>query len=513
MLFLRVSPHIKRARVRSRVRGFVLAELAIAVVIAGVMIVSGIAYYKRQLQSDTAHALAEQYKTVNNAVSTYMVNHWPVLVDTPQICGNSTWLVGAAPVDPGTACNKTIGVTPVVNALQPTMAELFKLGYLPQGQAGPLLLPDATDVRQFNGTAAPHTFGVRIEVVCTNTPPPITNLLNCPDVTKGRDLRSVVFNARPYANIDNQLFNILGEALNVLPNDAGMSVPMGANAVPLDLVGRARAGAVDLSVGLYVNIPNPVQVSGAAGQAGILGVRGGYGSSGFQQFTRRDGGAKPTASWDFDAKNLTNVQNFDAKEISAIDAIKINNVNNVGDPCNPSKQSIATSNLLKTLLVCDGGTSQWVRSVTPGVDPNNTIVSRDVIIPAKTDGNADITDSGGKPISTVDWGMPALTHIVTNGDFVTDTNTNSYCGRVDTNSVKATTDMNGKPLPPLARYDYYPCKDFVVETNYTSKTSYAANALNIEIKKGASGQWILVYANNNNDNSQLVGVTFYKINK
>ena len=326
MLSRRASSRLKNAHASARVRGFALAELAIVVLIAGMMIISGMTYTKRQLQNDTAHALAEQYKTVNNAVGTYMVNHWPDLVAMPQICGNSTWLVDAAPVDPLNACSKTLGGATVVNALQPTIANLVNLGYLQQGQAGPLLLPDATDVRQFNGTAAPHTFGIRIEVVCTNTTPPTTNLALCPDPTLRRDLRSVVFNTRPYANVDNQLYNILGEALRVLPNDAGMSIPLVTN-IALNLVGRANPGAVDTIVdNNFVNIPNPVQVSGAAGQVGILGVRGGYGSSGFQQFARRDGSAPPSAPWDFNNQNLTGVKQFNAENITGtnINAVNLN---------------------------------------------------------------------------------------------------------------------------------------------------------------------------------------------
>jgi hypothetical protein len=163
------------------------------------------------------------------------------------------------------------------------------------------------------------------------------------------------------------------------------------------------------------------------------------------------------------------------------------------------------------LLVCDGITSKWALSAAKGVDPNNALVSQSVTIPAGVDGDAVITDSSGNPISTADWGMPSLTQIFTGGDVLKDTYENFYCERVDTNRVTATTDVNGNALKFSDRYDYFPCKDFIKE-KYTTKSSYVAKAVNIQIIQ-VSGQWVVRYANFNNDNTQLVGVTFYKINK
>ncbi|MDY7574220.1 hypothetical protein [Actimicrobium sp. CCI2.3] len=518
MLSHRASPDIKKARVNVRERGFVLAELAIAVVIAGMMVVSGIAYYKRQLQDDTAHALAEQYKTVNNAVGTYMVDHWVDLVNTDVSCGYSSWLVGGLPLvlPPSTLCQKTFGATStpitIINALQPTIADLVNLGYLQQGQAGPLLQPDSTVVVTTPSGAAPHTFGIRIEVICTNTFPPTTTLTLCPDPTLRRDLRSVVFNTRPYANVDNQLYNILGEALRVLPNDAGMSIPLVTNAA-LDLVGRARPGALDTIVNNnFVNIPNPVRVSGATGQAGILGVRGGYGSSGFQKFTRRDGGAPPEGPWDFNSQNLKNIQEFQAQKIQ-LSGKKVN------DTCDPTKESIAVSDISrdsrlpaapasqKAFVICDD-VGKWKLPLAKGIDPSQSMKASVTVTPGAT--GPFFLLNGSYDFATSGWGIPSLVGIkqgtINQNDFYQDT----YCTKVSANK-----NNNGTLL--ISSDDYFSCIEY--NTNAVTQTYVIPEALNFAVGEYDS-KWaltrvaLLPYDSNANADNRTYILEFilYKIN-
>ncbi|MFT5533918.1 MAG: hypothetical protein ACI802_002154 [Candidatus Paceibacteria bacterium] len=509
-LYRPVLRRIKKAHVQSRVRGFALAELAIAVVIAGMMIVSGMTYYKRQLQDDTAYALAEQYKTVNNAVGTYMMNHWPILVDMPQECGITTWRVGAG--TPITAnCTRNLvpsgsGVLSVVNALQPTIADLVNLGYLQQGQAGPLLRPDTTVVQQANGTAAPHTFGILIEVVCTNTAVPTTNLTQCPDASQRRDLRSVVFNVRPYANVDNQLYNILGEALSALPNDAGMSVSFGTTNLALDLVGRAKPGAVDAIVdNNFVKISNPVR-SGTTGLAGILGVRGGYGSSGFQVFTRRDGSAPPLGNWDFNNKNLNNVQYFDAKEITGgtIDAGEKFRLPqkppNVG-LCDPNSESIAFMTDTKAVVVCDKD-GKWQLLKAKGVDIAEAM-SVSISLPKTNDGEygeIELKNGRGEKICGKDWGMPSLIAIDQGGVNFED----NFCPRVDADKkLERLGNLN-----PLDNYDYYPCRQDAIETK---EVNVAQNLKFYLFQIGDSNScWRLNYYTPHTNHA--ISYRFYKVN-
>ncbi len=484
MLARWASPSIKKARGR----GFALAELAIATAIFSVMIVSGMAYYKRQLQIETAHALAEQYKIVNNAVGAYMVNHWLELVALPQDCGKSTWFVGASPTNPGTPCTKTLGTTVVVNALQPTIENLVKLGYLPQGHAGPVLQPDPdVDVRTPTGSAA-HTFGVSIEAVCTGA--------DCSDPASRRDLKSVVFNARPYANVNNQLFTILAEALSALPNDAGMSIPIGTNSVPLDLVGRAKPSTPNqIPDNSFINIPNPVRVDGAKGQSGILGVRNGYGSSGFQQFTRRDGGAPPVASWDFNAQNLTKVQDFDASRISATSAMKLKN-QDVGDVCDSNIHSIASSLVSKALLICDAG--KWALPVSKlrGIDPDPANAATFQVI--ATAGTNTVVPSIYK---ASDYGMPGILGVTQGNSLKLIDFKDAYCAKVDTN-------QNNNGTPVNQRDDYFTCQDY--DFNILRDSFYKADALTFNIQVNAAGLWEVAYNNLNGNRDHLINVRLYR---
>lgn len=478
------SPSIKKARAR----GFALAELAIATAIFSVMIVSGMAYYKRQLQIETAHALAEQYKIVNNAVGTYMVNHWLELVALPQACGDSTWLVDASPTNPGAQCTKTLGTTEVVNALQPTIENLVNLRYLPQGHAGPVLQPDPdVDVRTPTGSAA-HTFGVRIEVVCNGVP--------CSDAISRRDLKSVVFNARPYANVNNQLYTILAEALSALPNDAGTSIPIGTNSVPLDLVGRAKPSTPNqIPDNSFINIPNPVRVSVAKGQSGILGVRNGYGSSGFQQFTRRDGGAPPVASWDFNAQNLTKVQNFDASQISATSAMKLKN-QDVGDDCDSNIHSIASSLVSKALLICDAGKWELPVSKLRGIDPDPANAANFQVI-----ATAGMATAVASIYKASEYGMPSVLGITQGNSLKSIEFIDSYCAKVETNQ-----NNNGTPL--VQRDDYYPCQQY--DFNTRRDNFYNADGLAFNTRVNSTGFWEVVYDNRNGNMNHLIRVRLYR---
>jgi Tfp pilus assembly major pilin PilA len=502
-------------RKKALVQGFSLVELAIATAIATVIIVSGMAYYKQQLQKDTARALAEQYKTVNSAVGTYMVNHWPDLVALDQECGNTTWLVGTAtlPLPSTINCSKTLGGTAIANALQPTIVDLVNLGYLQQGQAGPLLQPDDTQVFRPDGALAPHTFGVSIEVLCTNTASPTTDLTLCPDVTRRRDLRSVVFNTRPYANIDNRLFSILGEALSALPNDAGMSIPLGANTVPLNLIGRAKPGAVDTVVNNnFVDIPNPVRVSTdippkpvgpRVGQAGILGVRGGYGSSGFQKFTRRDGSAPPEAPWNFNNQNLTGVNQFDATDITAKSSLAIP-AKRIGGNCDPAKESIAwqTGNINRPpdLLVCrtffpfNASTPpKWERPKSTGIDPT-LFTTLSINLPSGSR-----TISTGLSAST--WGQPSIVGISQGETDEEVTILDEYCRKID-----VVQNNNGSPF--IAVDDYYECR--LIGLNTRTWPFKKAVPLDFNLSVNGGGEWVITYRNPGTVN-QVLNINFYLI--
>lgn len=351
--YSRLGSYLPRRRA---VRGMALFELSIAVSLAGIMTVSGLVYYKRQIQDDSARALAKQYEIMNNAVGVYMSNHWTDLLSLGQACNNSGWNTTSSQAWPS-ECSRMLGSVFVRHALQPTMSELIALGYLSQGSSGPILTFDPAVIvytfAQSTGATASHTFGTWIQIYCTKIANS-TSLTQCPTLSD-RTLRSVVFNTRPYLNIQGDLYSILANTLSALPGDAGMSIPF-FNDSSLSLIGRSQSlGSEPMSASVV--IPNPVKVSAGSstGIFGILGIRNVHASP---LYTLRDGSMSPTNSWEFNNKNLTEVNKFAAQQVHAASSLLIPN-STPGVQCDPSGESVAISQAHDAILYCDKDSSRW----------------------------------------------------------------------------------------------------------------------------------------------------------
>lgn len=349
-------------------RGSALLEVALAVAVTGALLVGGMQYWSQQLRSDTARVLAGQYKLVNAAVASYMTVNWTVLVGgtMPANCDAGSVFSGSGEsAAPSNNCSADVKgndgtVFQIRHALQPTIGDLQSLNFLPRTVNGRPVLPDDPNVVTLSRHSgawveAPHSFAIHIQRVCTNqaNPDPST----CVDAN--RDLRSLVFNQRPYRTIDGG-WPMLNEAMLAMGNDGLVSMP-GVGGVDRNIVGIRGD----------TTLPNPI--GGAAPNSppfGVLAIRNGFGSSGWGQFTRRDGSALPTDHWNFNNKTLHNVEMLLTKTVYATERFKLP-VKDYGSTCDPTFESIALySHNSKKLMYCDGGSDggRWTMDVRKTID-------------------------------------------------------------------------------------------------------------------------------------------------
>ncbi|MGY8527621.1 type II secretion system protein [Paracidovorax citrulli] len=155
-------------------------------------------------------------------------------------------------------------VSGVANSYAPTIAELKALG---------LLTTTFSPESLYGGG-----YAMRLELYPATCTPPACDLETLTSLT------SPIIDPRT-RRVDT---SALGSAAGKIGGDAGYS--------------STAAPAVVSGVGGAWSKTNP-----QGSVAGILAIRGGYGSSGYAQFTRRDGSAPPTADWNMANVNVTGI--------------------------------------------------------------------------------------------------------------------------------------------------------------------------------------------------------------
>ena len=185
------------------------------------------------------------------------------------------------------------------------------------------------------------------------------------------ELSSLLFNTQPYSVPSWQGSGaMLATVVKFAGNEAVMSDPVG--------VGELKRQGLSIRNPLRYYNPNLSLYAGVGtGVGGIIAVRNGYDSYSASLQTRSDGSNLPTASWNFNGKNLTGVDTFSSAsanvsgDVSAQGALSANKgsfnalklpVATAGNACSSATETIAqTSNGL--LMNCTG--SVW-KSVLAG---------------------------------------------------------------------------------------------------------------------------------------------------
>jgi hypothetical protein len=347
----RYSAHVQR--------GSALLEVALAVAITGALVVGGMQYWSQQLRSDTARALAGQYKLVGAAVDRYMIANSNLLTSDilPADCDKgSVFTQGLAVATQTVTCSADVRGNDqttyrISHALQPTIADLQRLNFLPRTVNGQPVLPHdpgVPTVSIYSGTT--HILSIHIQRVCINQENPAP--MSCTQAN--RDLRSLVFNQRPYRTGVNGDWSMLNEAMLAMENDGLVSMP-GIGGASRDIVGLRGD----------TTLPNPISGDASAPPPfGVLAMRGGIGSSAWGQFTLRDGSALPTADWTFDKKSLTEVNRLEGSAVVAKDAFLLPK-KIPGSTCDSGIESVSLSTSNQALQVCENGKwaaqNQWMK--------------------------------------------------------------------------------------------------------------------------------------------------------
>lgn len=392
------SPSLADQHCARAQRGSALLDVALAVAIAGAMVVGGMQYWSQQLRSDTARALAGQYKLINAAVASYMTVNWTLLTGSlpPNCDAGSVFTVQEGAAATSNNCSLNVAGNDgtslqIRHALQPTIQELQDLNFLIRTVNGRPLLPDDPNVvtwSRHSGVWAPttHTLAIHIRRVCTNQSDP--NPATC--IQANRDLQSVVFNQRPYSTGINGDWAILNEAMLAMENEGLVSMPN---------VGGARRNIVGPRGDTV--LPNPISGDRInPPPLGVLAMRNGFGSAGWGQFTRRDGTAPPTANWDFANQELGNVGRLQAANVVATDALALP-TRRPGTTCDAATESISLSTDNQSLQACRGGVWKGP-SLGTRIDPTSYI---DVDMGAIS---GEVIEWRLTNLPSRDWGMPSL---------------------------------------------------------------------------------------------------------
>jgi prepilin-type N-terminal cleavage/methylation domain-containing protein len=311
-------------------KGFTLLELSITTTLIGMGIVALITMQIHQNQVEAARGIAKIYERLNNAAGSYMSNYYGLIIKLDPRCSRVAAQVGSPPAaNPAINCNLQIPqnnagpIIAVQNGLQPTTAELRRLGFLSGAETAQnensLPLPTFARGGRFQalspaGAPVPERFAIAIQFMCVGQPGgpvQITSSAEC--ISRSYDLRSLVFNSQPYKLGTSSLTTdtLLDHILMAAGADAFLSDLTNGNL-------RAMAGAA------VQNINNPVtwndgnQIRGAPY---ILAIVNGFGSSGFDQMVRRDGTMALTSDWNVskDQNNIsiTGVNNLGAATVTA----------------------------------------------------------------------------------------------------------------------------------------------------------------------------------------------------
>ncbi len=289
--------------------GFTLLEITFSLILATSIVIGLLSVFQFNARLDQGRSVGTYMLQIDNAVIKYKADPTlrSKLLALPPECGQTTYAVGLSrngTVLPGgaSACQINVSkadnsIVSIPNGMQPSVANLQALGFMPSGFTDTLLLPTdpARRVAQANANGTPSNnsagldhYGIQILRTCQGTGSPCTQYA----------LPSYVFNIQPYA-VDANLFGSgprLGAAVLAM-GGRGYLAQLGGD-------GRLRYDGR--------NLDNPVLSSNAAGAAGAYGILASYDSDGTgglvdDKYTYRDGTRPPTGNWDFNTKDLTNI--------------------------------------------------------------------------------------------------------------------------------------------------------------------------------------------------------------
>jgi cytoskeletal protein CcmA (bactofilin family) len=280
------------------------------------------------------------FATLNDAVGNYMTVLYPQLtqqnspgVDViPAECANLPYRFGTSVATESVIlqgkCKLTLPLSPagsyvVVNAYQPTLADLKKLGLLDQGVSEvPVLTtenmvagPDASGVA--SSKPAPNGYAIAITPKCLGMGSSATT---CSNTNKA--LTSSVINIQPF--VESAYIQNFMALMSAAGPDAALSGPPDASNV-VEEKDRANPTGEFRSIQAGWTRSNPItkawSYSTASGTSkydrgvdNLVLMRNGY-ESAYWQLTRRDGSSPPTANWNFNGKDLTGVGSLTATSI------------------------------------------------------------------------------------------------------------------------------------------------------------------------------------------------------
>lgn len=311
-----------QAKTHQLQKGFTLLEMSITTVITTMIIIGTIQMQTYQATLDSARSIADMYRHVGKAAESYMANYYGQLRALPDACSNVGWagstVLNRPAGPPAVGCDITIQAPTgpsrkvvIANGLQPTLAELEQLGLMVRagGVAIGSQLPMPTFAGQ-NGNALQIT-----DAAGRAAPAQYAVLIRRMPLAQGglaADLSSLVFNLQPYnlTNTSRSSDVLLDQIVMAAGGDAFLSDNRPGTS------GQLRGQKGTDAAGL----PNPLQVNLNGVDQGapfVLAMRGGFGSSGFDQFVRRDGTQTLTGAWNVGGQNITGIDTLGAKAVSA----------------------------------------------------------------------------------------------------------------------------------------------------------------------------------------------------
>lgn len=328
--------------------GAVFANLALGAAAVGTVSAVAVDWTAQQ----TAVALQKQqgylFATLNDAVGNYMTVLYPQLtkqspagVDAiPAECANLPYRYGTSVATESVIlqgkCKLTLplatgGNHDVANAFQPTLADLKKLGLLDHGVSEVPALstvssvagPDAAGAA--SSSPAPNGYAISIVPKCVGMG---SSVATCSNTNKA--LTSSVINIQPF--VESSYIQNFTALMWAAGPDSAISGPADASNV-VAVEDRANPTGEFRSIQAGWIRDNPITrdwtYSTAAGSKtyargvdNLVVMRNGY-ESAYWQLSRRDGSSPPTANWDFNGKDLTNVGNLTAVSISTSGDVQV----------------------------------------------------------------------------------------------------------------------------------------------------------------------------------------------
>jgi len=297
-------------------QGFSLLEISLAMMMVVGLTVAVYQIMEYRAWMEQAKTVAEQIRTINEAVSTYAGNNSEILSDKNLSldCEVVPYGVVDEGADAGTVslatpatqmCSKDFGsgankVT-VANVMQPTLNELKQLQLLSNSSSYQpifntqkrVVYKDSNNVNAF----LPAGYSVLIKRVCINNPKATPSSPRyCDNPNPGYyDIQTLVFNNQPYDDKSikyNGMTNMLYTAFRAAGTDAllsadGITKTIDPNNNNTDIT--ANYPLIPQASDGQSFIDNPLKNAAGVGVKNILAMRGGYSSSVRTNTLRQDG--------------------------------------------------------------------------------------------------------------------------------------------------------------------------------------------------------------------------------